>query len=129
MLATALHWPLRRLIGLQVLSLVLSGVIGDDLSTIASGPTVPFERDFVQTLAELDKFNLRPSRAQREQERRVAPRDGDAGAFPLRVYEHLLQGAMKQRTTDHSAAPSGAAKGVPLLDRDSNFPSLSLDVA
>ena len=79
----------------QVLSLILSDVIGDDLGVIASGPTVPFERDYVQALQILDRYNLRPNRVEREVQRRVSPAPSSTD-FPLRVYEHLLRHAKSQ---------------------------------
>ena len=48
-----LAWPAT------VISLLLSDVIGDDLSVIGSGPTAPDESTFVGALAVLDKYNIR----------------------------------------------------------------------
>lgn len=42
----------------QVLAIVVSDVIGDDLGTIASGPTVPDKSTFADCLAIVEKFNL-----------------------------------------------------------------------
>jgi hydroxypyruvate reductase len=42
-----------------VLSLILSDVVGDDLSVIGSGPTAPDPSTFAGALAILDKFGLR----------------------------------------------------------------------
>ncbi len=52
----------------RVLSLILSDVIGDDLSSIASGPTAPDSGTFADALAILDRYGLRSSvpRAARE---------------------------------------------------------------
>ena len=41
-----------------VISLILSDVIGNDLSTIASGPTVPDFSTYAEALAVLEKYNL-----------------------------------------------------------------------
>jgi glycerate 2-kinase len=48
----ALAWPA------QVLSLILSDVIGDDLDVIGSGPTAPDSSTFLDALAVLEKFGL-----------------------------------------------------------------------
>ncbi|GAB5519304.1 MAG: DUF4147 domain-containing protein [Rhodothermales bacterium] len=45
----------------EVLALVLSDVIGDDLSTIASGPTVPDPTTFAEALAIIDRLPTRTS--------------------------------------------------------------------
>lgn len=42
-----------------LISLILSDVIGDDLDTIASGPTVPDESTFADCLKILDKYDMR----------------------------------------------------------------------
>ncbi len=42
-----------------LVSLILSDVIGDDLDTIASGPTVPDRSTFRECLEILDKYNLK----------------------------------------------------------------------
>ncbi len=42
----------------RILALYLSDVPGDDLSVIASGPTVPDETTFAEALAVLDKYGL-----------------------------------------------------------------------
>jgi len=42
----------------RILALYLSDVPGDDLSVIASGPTVPDESTFAQALAVLDRYGL-----------------------------------------------------------------------
>src|SRR5262249_49172760 len=42
-----------------VLSFILSDVIGDDLSTIGSGPTVPDPSTFLDALAVVDRYDLR----------------------------------------------------------------------
>lgn len=42
-----------------VLALLLSDVIGDDLSVIGSGPTAPDESTFASALAVLDKYGIR----------------------------------------------------------------------
>jgi glycerate 2-kinase len=43
----------------QVLSLILSDVVGDDLSVIGSGPTAPDPSTYQDALAILDRFDLR----------------------------------------------------------------------
>lgn len=53
---------------------VLSDVVGDDLSFIASGPTVPDPSTYGDALFVIDRF-------------------GGRGAFPRRVVAHLLSGA------------------------------------
>lgn len=42
----------------EVVALVISDVVGDDLSTIASGPTVPAQSTFVQALEILDSYGI-----------------------------------------------------------------------
>ncbi len=42
-----------------LISLILSDVIGDDLDSIASGPTVPDQSTFVECLHILDKYHIR----------------------------------------------------------------------
>jgi glycerate 2-kinase len=44
-------------------SLVLSDVVGDDLSVIASGPTVPDESTYADALDVLDRYAIQPSTA------------------------------------------------------------------
>jgi len=58
----------------RVLALVLSDVVGDDLSTIASGPTVPDPTTFVDAITVLEKRGL-------------------LDATPPRVLRHLEAGA------------------------------------
>jgi hydroxypyruvate reductase len=60
------------------MTLVLSDVVGDDLSVIGSGPTVADRSTFADALAVADQF-------------------GGRGAFPARVVEHLLAGANGRR--------------------------------
>lgn len=108
---------LRRAGDATILALVLSDVIGDDLGVIASAPTVPAQRDFLQALALLDKYDLRPSRLERDRRR---PADEHSNAFPLRAYEFLLQGAKNQVRQVQSAAVAPA--GPPLLEFDSTHP-------
>jgi len=58
--------------GARVVTLVLSDVVGDDLSTIASGPTVPDPTTFAQARAVLDRHGLLarvPRRVRRRLER------------------------------------------------------------
>lgn len=43
----------------QVISLILSDVVGDDVSSIASGPTAPDNTTFADCLRILDKYQLR----------------------------------------------------------------------
>lgn len=43
----------------QIVSLILSDVIGDQLDVIASGPTVPDESTFAECLSILDRYQLR----------------------------------------------------------------------
>jgi hydroxypyruvate reductase len=109
---------LRRAGRATVLALVLSDVIGDDLAVIASAPTLPGQqRDFLRALELLDRYDLRPSRAERD---RRGPADERPNAFPLRAYEFLLQGAKTQVRQVQSAA--AAAAGPPLLEFDSSHP-------
>ena len=77
----------------QVLSLILSDVVGDDLNDIASGPTVPFTRDYGGVIRRLEQYHLRPSRLVRDERR---PHDQKANHLPITVYEHLLQGTKEQ---------------------------------
>ncbi len=61
----------------EVLSLIVSDVIGDELDVIASGPTAPDASTFVQCLDIIKEFCLEDS-------------------LPAVVYEHLLKGAQGQ---------------------------------
>ncbi|MFX0027955.1 MAG: glycerate kinase [Candidatus Hermodarchaeota archaeon] len=44
--------------GAKLVSLIISDVVGDNLDSIASGPTVPDSSTFQDTLAVLEKYNL-----------------------------------------------------------------------
>jgi len=48
----------ERLYPAQVLSLIISDVVGDDLDSIASGPTAPDPSTYLDALAVLAKYNL-----------------------------------------------------------------------
>jgi len=64
---------LRSVNGASVLALILSDVIGDDLSSIASGPAVADPTTFRDCLDIIDAYGIRPS-------------------LPLPVLEHLERG-------------------------------------
>lgn len=61
----------------RVLSLIISDVAGDDLSAIASGPTVPDPTTFSDALAVLDRYGLHAPAARRHLEAGVAGRVGE----------------------------------------------------
>jgi len=64
-----------------VVSLVLSDVVGDDLSVIASGPTAPDESTFGDAVAVLDRYGIDAPVAVRERlERGAEAAPGDGGA-------------------------------------------------
>lgn len=62
-----------------VIALLLSDVIGDDLSVIGSGPTAPDESTFADALAVLDKYNIREKVPAPVRERLEA---GERGEIP-----------------------------------------------
>ena len=64
------------------MALVLSDVVGDDLSTIASGPTVPDPTTFAQALAVLERRGVPRRRAGRRA--RAARRRARAASSPRR---------------------------------------------
>ncbi|KAM5148411.1 glycerate kinase [Mantella aurantiaca] len=67
----------------QVVSLILSDVIGDDLDVIASGPTVPSAHRAEDCLQILSKYNLRGSVSQEVVKALESrPRVGGAETFP-----------------------------------------------
>jgi len=45
----------------EIISLIISDVIGDDLGTIASGPTVVVQKDYLRALEIIRKYNLEKS--------------------------------------------------------------------
>ncbi|WP_117591117.1 glycerate kinase type-2 family protein [Haloprofundus halophilus] len=68
-----------------VVGLVLSDVVGDDLSVIASGPTAPDETSYADALDVLDRYDIDAPAAVRERLERGAaggisetPREGDS---------------------------------------------------
>lgn len=78
----------------RVLNLMISDVIGDDLDTIASGPTVPDPTTFADALAVLDRYDLR-------------------SVVPLAIRAHLEAGAVGR-------APETAKPGDPTFARVTN---------
>ncbi len=68
----AAAWPAR------VSTLIISDVVGDDPSTVASGPTVVDATTFDDALAAVDRF-------------------GGRSAYPIRVIDHLQAGAAGRR--------------------------------
>lgn len=100
----ALAWPA------QVLSLILSDVIGDDLDVIGSGPTAPDSSTFVDAVSVLDKFEL-TNRIPASVGERI--RAGMAGEIPetpksLERVQNLIVGS-NQLALD---AAAGAARGL-----------------
>lgn len=78
----------------RVVNLMISDVIGDDLDTIASGPTVPDPTTYADALAVLDRYGLR-------------------AAAPAAVRACLEAGAVGQR-------PETAKAGDPAFERVTN---------
>jgi hydroxypyruvate reductase len=68
----------------KVHSLIVSDVVGDDLSSIASGPTVPDPTTFVDALEILDRYQIDAPEARQQLQRGVAgeipetPKPGEA---------------------------------------------------
>lgn len=72
----------RRIGDARVVSLILSDVLGNDPSVIASGPTVPREPDPAGALAVLDRYDLRervPARVRQHLEREAKARSERSG--------------------------------------------------
>lgn len=87
-------WLATALGPAQVLTLVLSDVIGDDLDAIASGPTVPDPTTFADALDIVDRYGL-------------------ADRLPAAVTSHLRKGA-----TGRPDAPAETPKpGDPVFER------------
>lgn len=76
-------------------SLILSDVVGDDLSIIGSGPTVPDPSTFADALAILDKYDL-------------------TAKLPAAIYDHLQRGCA-------GAIPETPKPGHPGLKAVNNF--------
>lgn len=74
----------------RCLALVLSDVVGDDLSVIASGPTVPDSSTFADALRVLDQY-------------------GGRGAYPPAIVAHLEAGTRGERA--ESLKPDDARLG------------------
>ena len=75
----------------RTITLALSDVVGDDLSSIGSGPTVPDPTTYADALAVLDAY-------------------GGRSAFPVPVVQHLTRGAS-------GAVPESPKPGDPRLAR------------
>jgi hydroxypyruvate reductase len=76
-------------------SLILSDVVGDDLSIIGSGPTVPDPSTFADAIAILDKYDL-------------------TAKLPAPIYDHLQRGRA-------GAVPETPKPGHPALKAVNNF--------
>jgi hydroxypyruvate reductase len=84
--------------GAQVAALLLSDVVGDDLSTIASGPTAPDPTTFADCLRIAEKYALR-------------------AGLPRPVMEHLQAGARASLQNPDLETPK---PGNPMFDRVQN---------
>ncbi len=69
----------------HVIALLLSDVIGDDLSVIGSGPTAPDESTFAGALAVLDRYGLRAGVPAQVRERLEAGQRGDVPETPKQL--------------------------------------------
>ena len=87
----------------RVVNLMISDVIGDDLDTIASGPTVPDPTTFADALAILDRYDLR-------------------AAVPPAIRAYLEAGAAGR-------APETAKPGDPAFARVTNLLVATNDLA
>ncbi len=83
----------------RVVCLTLSDVVGDDPSTIASGPTVPDPTTYAQALAVLERLAVLPRAPRRVRERLEAGARGEAPETPKpgaalfrRVETHVIGG-------------------------------------
>jgi hydroxypyruvate reductase len=77
-----------------LLTLIISDVIGDDLSTIASGPTAPDETTFEDALNILDRYNLMEK-------------------IPVSVRQHIISGSNHEQ-------PETASKDEPCFTKTTN---------
>lgn len=68
--------------GAEILSLIISDVIGDDLDVIASGPTVPDNSTFGEAMQILEKRGIRDSMPQSARERLRAGSEGAIDETP-----------------------------------------------
>jgi glycerate 2-kinase len=96
----------------QVVGLVFSDVVGDDLSVIASGPTAPDATTYADALAVLDRYDVTPPDS--IQSRLEAGRAGDVSETPgpdSDVFESVTNTVLANGLT----ALRAAAK--PALDR------------
>jgi hydroxypyruvate reductase len=82
---------LNHVNGATVLALMLSDVVGDDMSTIASGPTVPDPTTFADSLAILARYHLKSE-------------------VPASVRSHLERGAAGDPEAPETLKPGEARK-------------------
>ena len=90
---------LEQLLPARVLTLVVSDVIGNDLSSIGSGPTTADPSTFEEAVAILDRYRVcekapkRVMRHLREGARGVIPETPKPGAAALDNAEHIILGS------------------------------------
>jgi hydroxypyruvate reductase len=109
----------------QVISLILSDVVGDDLSVIGSGPTAPDPSTFAGALAILDKFGLREKVPAAVRER--LERGGDETPKSLTNVRNVIVGS--NRLAMDAAAKKARALGYRTLVLSSQIEGETRDVA
>lgn len=104
-----------------VATLVFSDVVGDDLSVIASGPTVPDETTFADALAVLDRYDVDAPAVRAHLQAGV---DGDVAETPSagdpafdRVTTHILADAWTALEAARSAAQGHGYETLVLSSR------------
>lgn len=112
----------------QVRALLISDVIGDDPSVIASGPTVPDPTTFADALAVLDRYSLAAPEARRHFQAGVAgevPETPKPGELPQ--VENTVIGS--NRVLLEAAQVALAARGVRSIILSDTFAGEARDLA
>ncbi len=106
-----------------VVTLVISDVVGDDLTVIASGPMVPDLSTFADALAVLDRFDLRRTVPRRVVEHLEAGADGrvpetvkDEGVFATQSIELVATARRAAEGAVHRARALGWEAAVAAVD-------------
>lgn len=113
----------------QVISLLLSDVIGDDLAVIGSGPTAPDPTTFADAIAVLDKYDLRARVPAPVRERLEAGLRGEVAETPKAVPNAFNMIVGSNRLAVNAAAGQAKALGYRTLVLSTMIEGETRDVA